>query len=127
MGISAAKRAAELIPLCHPIPLTGVKVLVEPAGSQRVRVWARVRCDWRTLAGWVAANVLDETRITNPLPAVGKRDGRTRLGNRDWRLSLQVQATDDADMRRLDVQVFAWDATEPSSSLTGFGSSQPSP
>lgn len=81
----------------------------------------------RTLAGWVAANVLSETRIATPLPAVGKRDGRTRLGNRDWRWSLQVQATDDADMRRLDVQVFAGDATEPSASLTGFGSSQPSP
>jgi|SRR5690606_34345710 len=81
----------------------------------------------RTLAGWVAANVLSETRIATPLPAVGKRDGRARLGNRDWRWSLQVQATDDADMRRLDVQVFAGDATEPSASLTGFGSSQPSP
>ena len=81
----------------------------------------------RTLAGWVAANVLSETRITTPLPAVGKRDGRVRLGNRDWRWTLEVKATDDADMRRLDVVVFAADATEPSASLTGFGSSQPSP
>ena len=81
----------------------------------------------RTLAGWVAANVLSETRITTTLPAVGRRDGRVRLGNRDWRWTLEVKATDDADMRRLDVVVFAADSSEPSASLTGFGSSQPSP
>ncbi len=81
----------------------------------------------RTLAGWVAANVLSETRIATPLPPVGKRDGRTRLGNRDWRWSLEVKATDDPEMRRLDVIVFLVDSSEPSASLTGFGSMQPSP
>ncbi len=81
----------------------------------------------RTLAGWVAANVLSETRIATPLPPIGKRDGRSRLGNRDWRWSLEVKATDDPDMRRLDVVVFALDSSEPSASLTGFGSLQPSP
>jgi cyclic pyranopterin phosphate synthase len=30
-GVMAAKRTAELIPLCHPIPLTDVQVRVEPA------------------------------------------------------------------------------------------------
>src|SRR5215471_6866439 len=29
-GIMAAKRTAELIPLCHPIALTGVKVDIAP-------------------------------------------------------------------------------------------------
>jgi cyclic pyranopterin phosphate synthase len=32
-GVMAAKRTAELIPLCHPIPLTNVKVRVEPAAD----------------------------------------------------------------------------------------------
>ncbi len=81
----------------------------------------------RTLAGWVAANVLSETRIATPLPPVGKRDGRTRLGDRDWRWSLEVKATDDPEMRRLDVVVFLVDSSEPSASLTGFGSVQPTP
>lgn len=79
----------------------------------------------RTLAGWVAANVLSETRIATPLPPVGKRDGRTRLGDRDWRWSLDVKATDDPEMHRLDVVVFLGDSSEPSASLTGFGSMQP--
>src|SRR5439155_21981153 len=29
-GIMAAKRTHELIPLCHPLPLTGIEVLLEP-------------------------------------------------------------------------------------------------
>jgi cyclic pyranopterin phosphate synthase len=32
-GIMAAKRTSELIPLCHPLPLTHVSVKAEPAGS----------------------------------------------------------------------------------------------
>lgn len=81
----------------------------------------------RSLAGWVAANVLSETRITTPFPPVGTRDGRTRMANREWRWSLEVKATDDPDMRRLDVRVFAGDAQQPSASMSGFGSPQPSP
>ena len=32
-GIMAAKRTAELIPLCHPIPLTSVSVGIAPDGA----------------------------------------------------------------------------------------------
>jgi cyclic pyranopterin monophosphate synthase len=45
-GIQAAKRTAELIPLCHPLPLTQVDVQLEidPAvPGVRARVTARVR------------------------------------------------------------------------------------
>lgn len=98
--------------------------LTRTAGMQ-VRSFDSLR--ERTLAGWVAANVLDETRIATPLPAVGKRDGRIRFANRDWRWTLEVKATDDPEMRRLDVLVYAGDSVEPSTTLTGFGSLQPSP
>jgi cyclic pyranopterin monophosphate synthase len=48
-GIAAAKRTWELIPLCHPIPLTGVDVAVEPdAARGRVVLEARVRTRART-------------------------------------------------------------------------------
>ncbi|MEM9225547.1 MAG: cyclic pyranopterin monophosphate synthase MoaC [Pseudomonadota bacterium] len=30
-GIMAAKKTADIIPLCHPLPLTGIKVAIEPA------------------------------------------------------------------------------------------------
>lgn len=43
-GIMAAKRTADLIPLCHPLPLTGVEVKVELLKeARRVRVEATVK------------------------------------------------------------------------------------
>jgi cyclic pyranopterin monophosphate synthase len=43
-GIMAAKKTAELIPLCHPIPLSGVDIELEPdrqKSAVRCRVTAR--------------------------------------------------------------------------------------
>ncbi len=48
-GIMAAKRTAELIPLCHPIPITDVQVELEPdAQLPGIRVTATVRTIGRT-------------------------------------------------------------------------------
>lgn len=46
-GITAAKRTADLIPLCHPIAITGVEVTLEPSG-RGIRVLATVRTTDRT-------------------------------------------------------------------------------
>jgi cyclic pyranopterin phosphate synthase len=46
-GIQAVKRAAELIPLCHPLRVTGVDLALE-AGRDRVRITATVRAFDRT-------------------------------------------------------------------------------
>lgn len=40
-GIMAAKRTSELIPLCHPLPLTKLQIDFEPA-DDRIRVVATV-------------------------------------------------------------------------------------
>lgn len=48
-GIQGAKRAADLIPLCHPLPLDGVDVALavdEPRG--RITARATARATWRT-------------------------------------------------------------------------------
>ena len=48
-GIMAAKRTAELIPLCHPLPLSHVDVVLTPDPAKgRVRIEARVRVEART-------------------------------------------------------------------------------
>jgi len=48
-GIMAAKRTAELIPLCHPLPLDHVDVeLVPDPRCACVKIEARVRVDART-------------------------------------------------------------------------------
>ncbi len=43
-GIQAAKATAQLIPLCHPLPLSAVSVTLEPAGDDRIVIEADVRC-----------------------------------------------------------------------------------
>lgn len=48
-GIMAAKKTAELIPLCHPLPLTEVQIRLEPDRSlPGLRVEASVRTEGRT-------------------------------------------------------------------------------
>jgi len=47
-GILAAKRTPELIPLCHPIPITLVSVDFEVMGQDTLRVTARVKTSFRT-------------------------------------------------------------------------------
>lgn len=50
-GIQGAKRAAELIPLCHPLPIDAVELVVEPEPlpeGGRIRIEATVRTRWRT-------------------------------------------------------------------------------
>ncbi len=48
-GIQAAKRTWELIPLCHPIPLTHIEVEVHPSESlPGMEVEAKVQCIGRT-------------------------------------------------------------------------------
>lgn len=46
-GIMAAKRTSDLIPLCHPIMLSHVSVVLEPADST-IDVSATVTCDGKT-------------------------------------------------------------------------------
>jgi cyclic pyranopterin phosphate synthase len=46
-GIQGAKRASDMIPLCHPLPLDAVAVAVE-LRADGVWVEARVRTRWRT-------------------------------------------------------------------------------
>ncbi len=48
-GIQAAKRTGEWIPLCHPLPLDGVEVVLEPDfAASCVRIEARVQVHART-------------------------------------------------------------------------------
>ncbi len=48
-GIMAAKRTADLVPLCHPLPLSHVDVELTPdAGRARVMIESRVTVEART-------------------------------------------------------------------------------
>jgi len=47
-GILAAKKCSELVPLCHPLPLTRVDVEAKVAGEQTVEVCAFVKTKAQT-------------------------------------------------------------------------------
>jgi cyclic pyranopterin phosphate synthase len=47
-GIMAAKRTADLIPLCHPLPLSAVSVDLRADGLDGVEIAATVRTSGRT-------------------------------------------------------------------------------
>ena len=47
-GIQAAKRCADLIPLCHPLPLNHVSIEFERSSPDRLRVVATTRTIERT-------------------------------------------------------------------------------
>ncbi|MCJ8169661.1 cyclic pyranopterin monophosphate synthase MoaC [Atopomonas sediminilitoris] len=47
-GIQAAKRTPDLIPLCHPLMLTGVKVELTPQGDDRVHILATCKLAGQT-------------------------------------------------------------------------------
>lgn len=47
-GIMAAKRTPDLIPLCHPLPITGVTVDLAPEGDSAMVIRATVKTTGKT-------------------------------------------------------------------------------
>jgi len=62
-GIQAAKRTAEAIPLCHPLPLTHVDVDVRPR-RDGFEIEARVRTEARTGAEMEALHAVAVAALT---------------------------------------------------------------
>lgn len=47
-GIMAAKQTSALIPMCHPLPITGVAVDLKPEGAGRLHIRATVKTTGKT-------------------------------------------------------------------------------
>lgn len=98
-GIMAAKRTADLIPLCHPLPLNSVTVDFEPVDARSIRVEVSVRTSARTgveMEALTAASVasltiydmckaVDREMVIGPLVLLEKQGGKSghfvRKGN----------------------------------------------
>ena len=106
---ASAARGFTLLEVLIAILFLGLALsaLVRLAGLE-ARASAQLR--ERTLAQWVASNALAETRLKEPFPAIGRREGEATLGSRRWRWRIDVQATDESAIRRLQVRVFDFDA-----------------
>jgi cyclic pyranopterin phosphate synthase len=81
-GIMAAKRTHELIPLCHPLPLTGVDVDLQP-GNGAIEITATVRTTAKTGVEMEALTAVSVAALTvyDMLKAAQKdmRIGNVRL------------------------------------------------
>jgi len=47
-GIMATKRTSDLVPMCHPLPITGVILDLAPEGLDSLRITARVKTTGKT-------------------------------------------------------------------------------
>ncbi|MGE0373705.1 MAG: type II secretion system minor pseudopilin GspI [Gammaproteobacteria bacterium] len=59
-----------------------------------------------SLAAYAADTVLTETRLKEPFPATGRREGLSAIGHYRFRWEMVVQATPEASIRRLDLHVY---------------------
>lgn len=89
------------------------------AGSEQAAALDHLRD--RAFAEWVAANRLAELRLENGWPETGTRSGTTRMGGWEWHWRLSVSDTQDAEIRRMEVEVRADpDHPDPMVTLAGF-------
>lgn len=73
-GIQGAKHTATLIPLCHPLPLSGVEVHCQAVADNRLHVTASVHTHWRTGVEMEALTAVSSATLTiyDMLKAVDK-------------------------------------------------------
>ncbi len=98
-GIAAAKRAADLIPLCHGVPLDHVGVAIRfRDGARSVEAEATVRTRWSTgvemealvavsaalLTIYDMAKALDRAMTIGPIRLLRKSGGRSGTFVRPW-------------------------------------------
>lgn len=76
----------------------------------------------RTLAHWVARNVLIELQLEREWPSTGKREDTARMADRDWQWRATIAETPEQDLRRLDIEVWLGedDKGEPLAGISGF-------
>ncbi|ODQ81482.1 hypothetical protein BABINDRAFT_33295 [Babjeviella inositovora NRRL Y-12698] len=92
-GIMAAKRTSDLIPLCHPLPVTKVEVTVA-VDVQKVTVTCAVECDGKTgvemealtgatvalLTAYDMCKAVDKHMVLGEIMVVEKTGGKTDWG-----------------------------------------------
>jgi cyclic pyranopterin phosphate synthase len=89
-----AKRTSELIPLCHPLPLTGIEVDLAPRGD-RVEITATVRTkgvtgvemEALTAASTAALTLYDMIKAVDHLAVIEQVQVLAKSGGKsgDWR------------------------------------------
>ncbi len=75
----------------------------------------------KTVARWIALNQITLVRAKRQWSSNSNKQGVVEMANREWSWKMTIQKTDDANMRRLTVDVFADDNDgQVLASITGF-------
>jgi general secretion pathway protein I len=75
----------------------------------------------RTLAHWVAMNKVTEVQVAKDWPAAGTQHGESLMASQQWSWQVKVSTTEDPDVRRVDVDVFAnQDQKNPLSAIVAY-------
>ncbi|WP_166849478.1 cyclic pyranopterin monophosphate synthase MoaC [Isoptericola sp. BMS4] len=107
-GIMGAKRTPDLVPLCHPLPISGVEIDVVPAGDDpgAVEITATVRTTGRTgvemealtavtVAGLTLYDMIkavDKAAVLTDVQVVAKSGGKSG----DWSRPAAHETREDA-------------------------------
>lgn len=90
-GIMAAKKTSEIIPMCHPIPLTGVDIQFDDASDNTITIEAKVKTTGVTgveMEALTAASVaaltiydmckaMDKAMVLGPTYLLSKKGGKS--------------------------------------------------
>lgn len=74
----------------------------------------------KTIAGWIAMNQISLIRARREWSSASSRQGEVEMGGQEWRWNMSIVKTDDANMRRLNIQVYKLDQEDPLLSMSGF-------
>lgn len=92
------------------------------AATGAVNQFARQSGDLRekTIAHWVASNVLTELQISRSFPAVGKKDGEVEMADQNWRWQYTITETPNPGLRKIDIEASLDEENSSRALLTGY-------
>lgn len=90
-GIQAAKRTSELIPLCHPLMISSVKVALEPMSENELEILATVKvsgvtgvemealtaCSVSALTVYDMCKAVDKAMVIEQIALLAKQGGKS--------------------------------------------------
>ena len=82
--------------------------------------WKSSQLWQRTIAGWVAQNQIAEFRAKRSWSNDRNQSGVAEMANAEWRWQMRISDTDDASLRRLDVEVFLDGDDDVKARMTAF-------